>query len=111
MENKNEKQVEQKQVEQKQVEQKQSETITLTRAQLEAIVDERVQKGLTGGVKPLKRVTERIATLRVFKGKPVVWYGNVKQKRNEDGDAVAFMDIKLFDQEKSVTVNYLEFLN
>lgn len=93
---------------------KENEKITLTRTELEAIVDARVEKGLRGGVKPLKRVTTHTATMRVVDGKPVVEFGNVRQTKEKDprtGNLIATMDIKLLGEDKPRQVNYLDFLN
>ena len=59
-----------------------------------------------------RRVTERIARLRFFKGKPVIWYGNVREIRNEKlGKFIAFMDIKVFGSKELIEVEYIKFLN
>lgn len=88
------------------------EMLSISRKQLQAIIQEEVQKGLVGGVKTPKRVTERVANLRLHDGKPVVGYGNVREIREKDTNKmVAFMDISLFGEKEPVKVNYLEFLN
>ena len=76
------------------------------------LVQEEVQKGLMAGFQPPKRVSDRIATLRFYKGKPVVWYGNVRElKTKDDDERVSYMDIKLYGEEKVLTIKYLDFLN
>ena len=94
----------------------QNEKVEISKIQLDALVSrlEILEKRGQGIVKP-KRVTERVASLRFHEGKPVVWYGNVREKKDKDtGKLVAWMDIKLFEREEPAslqTVEYLAFLN
>lgn len=88
------------------------ESVQITKTQLSGLLDriESLEKG-SRFEKP-KRVTERIARLRFHKDKPVVWYGNVREKRDAETEKmVAYMDIKLYEQDKKETVKYLDFLN
>lgn len=95
----------------------QNETITITRGQFDALVEKvnKLEQRGQGVVKP-KKVTERVARLRFDEDKPVIWYGNVREKKDKDtGKLVAWMDIKLFaglDIPPILkTVEYLYFLN
>lgn len=89
------------------------DTVTLSKqqfAELTARLEKVEQRGL-GVVKP-KRVTEHTARVRVHEGKPVVWCGNVKEKKDAStGKLVAWMDLKLDGSDKVVMVEYLDFLN
>lgn len=89
-----------------------NEVVTITRRQLQGLLDrvENIERGQK--YEQPKRVTEHHGTIRVYEGKPVVWFGNVKEKWDGVQDKmIAWMDIKLEGQEKLVTVEYLEFLN
>lgn len=86
-----------------------AETITLTKGQLEAMIDDRIKnKGVPE--KP-RRVTDRTARLRFHNGQAVVKYANVREKLDvSTGRPLAWMDITLEDGSVH-TVPYLEFLN
>ena len=89
-----------------------NEMVTMTKGQLKGLLDrvENLERGQKHE-RP-KRVTEHFATMRIHEGKPVIWFGNVKEKWDDKLDKlVAWMDIKLEGQDKPVTVEYLEFLN
>jgi len=88
------------------------EMVKITKTDLNNLFDrlESLERG-SRFEKP-KRVTERIAKLRFHKDKPVIWYGNVREKRDAETEKmVAYMDIKLYEQDKKETVEYLGFLN
>lgn len=86
-----------------------TETLTMTRAQLEAIIDDKIKN--RGVPQKPKRVTDRVARMRVHNGKVVIGYGNVKERMDMNvGKPVAWMDITLEDN-SVVTVPYLDFLN
>ena len=87
------------------------EMVQIPKSQLEGILAD-IEKLKKGPVyeKP-RRVTERIARLRFFNGKPVVWYGNVREIRNDKlGKFIAFMDIKVLGVKDLIEVEYLKFL-
>ena len=86
--------------------------VSISEGQLKGLLDrlENLERGQK--FERPKRVTTHVATMRVYEGKPVVWYGNVKESWDDKQDKmIAYMDIKLEGQEKSVNVNYLDFLN
>ena len=86
------------------------QTVTMTLGQLEAIIDSRIKN--RGVPQKPKRVTERIARIRIHEGQPVVWYGNVRSKKDiENGEKILMMDIKCGEAQTKYTVPYLEFLN
>ena len=89
-----------------------SDVVEISKSQLKGLLDrlENLERGQK--FERPKRVTEHFATIRVYDSKPVVWFGNVKEKWDDAQDKmIAWMDIKLEDQDKLVTVEYLEFLN
>lgn len=94
-------------------EEEKTETVTMTKAQLEAIIDDRI-KNQRVPERP-KRVTDRIARLRFYEDMPVTSYSNIKEKKDVDnGKLVAWMDITTLaknGETKKFTVPYLEFLN
>lgn len=86
--------------------------VTITKGQLQSILSE-IDALKRGRVfeKP-KRVTERTADIRIYEGKPVIWYGNVKEVWDDNQNKnVAYMDIKLDGEDKLITVPYVKFLN
>lgn len=90
----------------------QNEVVQITKGQLEGILAEldNLRKGQK--LEKPKRVTDRVARLRFHNGKPVVWYGNVREiKDNLNGKLVSFMDIKTLKSEELEKVEYLAFLN
>ena len=89
-----------------------AEPVTLTKGQLKGILSELDSLKNRGMIQKPKRVTEHYARLRYHEGKPVVWYGNVREKKDHDsGKFVTWMDIKLFEDPKAIPVLYLDFLN
>ena len=89
-----------------------NETVTITKKQLQGLLDRLENVERSQKFEKPKRVTEHFGTIRVYNGKLVIWFGNVRDiwdnERNKD---IAYMDIKLEGQEKPETVNYLDFLN
>ena len=87
------------------------EKIEITRGQLQGLLSrmERLETGLT--IDKPKRITERVATLRFHKGKPVIGYDNVIElKDSATGRLVSWMDVETNDKKKE-RVGYLSFLN
>lgn len=86
-----------------------NEPVTITQGQLKGILSE--LETLKGN-KPNRpqKVDTNIATIRFYENKPVVWYGNIREKK-VDGERIGYADIKVIDDDKPKTVEYLEFLN
>lgn len=83
-----------------------SEVISISRGDLRALI----QQEIAGGFKKPKRVTEHVARLRLYEGKPVVKYDGYNEVE-ENGKRVAYINIYPEGVEKPVRVKYLEFLN
>lgn len=89
-----------------------NEPVVVTRAEWEGLMGQ--IKNLTTGASTVraKKVTSHTATLRFHEGKPVIWYGNVKEIKEKDtGKLVAWMDIELQGVKEKLRVEYLDFLN
>ncbi len=100
----NEKEVKLKPVQEK------SETITITRDQLKAFVQDEVAKAIGSKIEKPKRVTDRVAVIRIHEGKPVVSLNKVRE-RLVDGRQVAFCKIQTLGSPEEIEVGYLDFLN
>lgn len=85
------------------------ETITITKDQLSAFVQDEVAKALGAKIEKPKRVTEHTAYIRFFEDQPVVGLANVRE-RLLDGKKVGFVDLNLLDGSVR-NVEYLNFLN
>src|SRR3990167_3684262 len=88
------------------------EPAVISKGQLAGILAELSSLKNRGVPKKAERVKEHIATLRFHENKPVIWFGNVDEKRDSvTGKSVAYMDIKLQGEEGLINVPYLQFLN
>lgn len=87
---------------------KQAETMTVTKEQWTAVLQEIANlKGATP--KKPERVTTHVAVLRFCNNRPVTKFDNY-QEILENGKRVAYIDLTLIDGEV-ITVPYLDFLN
>lgn len=91
------------------------EMVQVPKAQLEGLLGRLESLENKGKTQKPKRVTERVALLRVHEGKPVVAYKNVRDVfEAEKNKNVSYMDIYVLDEAEiagPVKVNYLKFLN
>ena len=96
-------------------EETQEKTITITESHLKAMMSEVAEEAIRNrGVQKLaKRVDSWVGTVRFYKDKLVVWYGNVRRSDDKDAEGrfVWLMDIKLDQKEGLTTVKHLDFLN
>ena len=89
-----------------------NETVTITKKQLQGLLDRLENVERSQKFEKPKRVTEHFGTIRVYNGKLVIWFGNVRDVWDNDKNKnIGYMDIKLEGQEKIEKVNYLDFLN
>ena len=90
-----------------------SELISISKEQLDAVVDEAVKKAMInrGVPEKMKRVMERIVKVRFYKDKLVRKFANVEEEQDEKGKTIWYMDITLDGQEEVEKVEYLKFLD
>lgn len=88
----------------------QEEMVTISKGQLDGLMQRLESLEVGRGIKKPKRVTEHFARVRFHDGKPVVKYDGYKEKE-EDGKRVAYINIHLYETKEPITVKYLEFLN
>ena len=89
---------------------KESDIVTLTKGQLDGLLARIEAMENRGAVKRPKRVTEHTATIRFYKGQPIIKYENVRDKKDHDLDKmVSYWDVTTYDGEKH-TLKHGEFL-
>lgn len=87
-----------------------NENVTLSKKQYEEIMNE-IRQIKRGGVQKPTRVKEHVATMRTFKGVPVVNYGRVYQGKNDVNEDRLYMEIKVLEGTGIEKVDYIQFLN
>ena len=89
-----------------------SQPVTITRGQLDGILAELANLKKGQRFEKPKRVTEHTAYVRYEDDKPVVKYGQVKERKDQStGKMVAYMNVILAGVKEPKEVEYLAFLN
>ncbi len=86
-----------------------SETITISKGQLQAFVQDAVAKAMGSKVEKPSRVKEHTAVVRYLDGQPVIKIAGLKE-RKVDGKNIGYINVTLLDGIVK-EVEYLPFLN
>lgn len=86
-----------------------SDTVTVSRNQLDAYIADAVAKAVGAKVDKPKRVTNHTAVVRYHNGQPVVGLGNLVERKVE-GRTIGYIKLTLLDGTVE-EVEYLKFLN
>ena len=89
---------------------KKEKTVTMTEAQVQAMIKDGIDRAMGLKIVKPKRVLERDISIVFYEDKPVTSLGNTRYKL-VDGTKVLFADITVLGSEKPIMVEYLSFLN